>query len=92
MLQLEHIAFAVNDESRDKEIIRDVSLTIPDNKLVVLTGPNGGGKSTLAKLIAGIEKPTGGFVLPSCFAPSFSLSPSGRALTGMFPGIIPGRS
>ena len=60
MLQLEHIAFAVNEDSRDKEIIRDVSLTIPDNKLVVLTGPNGGGKSTLAKLIAGIEKPTSG--------------------------------
>ena len=60
MLKLEHIAFRVEEEDSGKEIIRDVSLTIPDNKLVVLTGPNGGGKSTLAKLIAGIEKPTSG--------------------------------
>jgi len=41
-------------------MIRDVSLTVPDRKLVVVTGPNGGGKSTLARLIAGIEKPTSG--------------------------------
>ena len=44
-------------------IIRDVSFTIPDNKFVVVTGPNGGGKSTLARLIAGIEKPTAGNIL-----------------------------
>ena len=60
MLELTNISFQVDAEGKDKEIIRDVSLTIPDRKLVVVTGPNGGGKSTLAKLIAGIEKPTGG--------------------------------
>ena len=60
MLELRNISFQVDAEGKDKEIIRDVSLTIPDRKLVVVTGPNGGGKSTLAKLIAGIEKPTGG--------------------------------
>jgi len=60
MLELKNISFQVDAEGKDKEIIRDVSLTIPDRKLVVVTGPNGGGKSTLAKLIAGIEKPTGG--------------------------------
>ena len=43
-----------------KEIIKDISLEIPDGKLIVITGPNGGGKSTLAKLIAGLEKPTSG--------------------------------
>ena len=63
MLELKNIAFQVDDEGKDKEIIRDVSLTIPDGKFIVITGPNGGGKSTLAKLIAGIEKPTGGRVL-----------------------------
>jgi len=60
MLELRNISFQVDAEGKDKEIIREVSLTIPDRKLVVVTGPNGGGKSTLARLIAGIEKPTGG--------------------------------
>ena len=60
MLELKNISFQVDAEGKDKEIIRDVSLRIPDRKLVVVTGPNGGGKSTLAKLIAGIEKPTDG--------------------------------
>ena len=60
MLELRNVSFLVDDEGKDKEIIRDVSLTIPDRKLIVVTGPNGGGKSTLARLIAGIEKPTAG--------------------------------
>ena len=60
MLELKNVSFQVDDAAEQKEIIRNVSLTIPDEKMVVITGPNGGGKSTLAKLIAGIEKPTEG--------------------------------
>ena len=60
MLELKNVSFLVDAEGKDKEIIRNVSLTVPDRKLVVVTGPNGGGKSTLARLIAGIEKPTEG--------------------------------
>ena len=63
MLELKHIAFDVEDSGKGREIIRDVSLTIPDGRLVVVTGPNGGGKSTLARLIMGIEKPTAGSIL-----------------------------
>lgn len=63
MLEIKNLSFAVDDETAEKEIIKDISLTIPDGKLIVITGPNGGGKSTLAKLIAGIEKPTAGQIL-----------------------------
>jgi len=63
MLELKNISFGVNEDGQEKEIIRDISLTIPDGKLVVITGPNGGGKSTLARLIAGIEKPDSGRIL-----------------------------
>lgn len=59
MLELKNISFQAEDE---KEILRDVSLVI-DDKIVVITGPNGGGKSTLAKVIAGIVMPTGGQIL-----------------------------
>ncbi len=60
MLTLENLSFDVKDEKGEKDIIKNLSLTIDDNKFVVITGPNGGGKSTLAKLIAGIYKPVSG--------------------------------
>lgn len=63
MLTLENISFGVKDEKGQKEIIKNLNLSIGENKFVVITGPNGGGKSTLAKLIAGIEKPVSGRIL-----------------------------
>ena len=64
MLELQNISFNVPEENgKDKEIIKDVSLTVTDGHLVVITGPNGGGKSTLAKIIMGIERPTSGRIL-----------------------------
>ena len=63
MLELKNVSFEVSDEKAQKEIIRGINLKIDDNKFVVITGPNGGGKSTLAKLIVGIEKPTSGQIL-----------------------------
>lgn len=63
MLELKNVSFEVPEEGMDKEIIKNISFVIPDGKFTVITGPNGGGKSTLAKLIAGIQKPTAGQIL-----------------------------
>ena len=62
MLELRNITYEVEDNQDNKEILKDVSLTI-DEHFVAITGPNGGGKSTLAKIIAGIIKPTSGQII-----------------------------
>lgn len=64
MLELQNICFQVADQAdKQKEIIRDLSLTFEDHTFIAITGPNGGGKSTLAKLIMGIENPTSGKII-----------------------------
>ena len=63
MLELKNLCFGVENEDSTKEIIRDVSFVVPDEQFAVITGPNGGGKSTLARLIMGIEKPSSGRIL-----------------------------
>ena len=60
MLTLEHVVWSLPDSG---EIIKGLDLTVETGKLVVVTGPNGGGKTTMAKLIAGIEQPTSGRIL-----------------------------
>ena len=62
MLELKNVSYGVEEEGRTKEILSDVSLKI-DQHFTVVTGPNGGGKSTLARMIAGIIKPTSGQIL-----------------------------
>lgn len=61
MLELQNISFQVSDDTNHtKEIIKNINLTFEDHTFIAITGPNGGGKSTLVKLIMGIEKPTSG--------------------------------
>jgi len=60
MLELRNVSFEIQDENGQKRILKNIQLKIDDKKFVVITGPNGSGKSTMAKLIAGIEKPTSG--------------------------------
>lgn len=63
MLELQDITLQVEENGKQKTIIDHLSLTIEDNKFVVITGPNGGGKSTTARIIAGIQQPTSGKIL-----------------------------
>lgn len=63
MLELRNVSFQVSEDSTDKEILKNVSFTLEDDKFVAITGPNGGGKSTLARMIAGIIKPVSGSIL-----------------------------
>ena len=63
MLELKNITYTVETETGEKlDILHDINLTI-DERFVAITGPNGGGKSTLAKVIAGIITPTSGRIL-----------------------------
>ena len=64
MLELVDLSYQVNDDEKNgnKEIIKNINLKINDG-FVAITGPNGGGKSTLAKLIAGIIKPSSGRII-----------------------------
>ena len=62
MLELQHISYDVEQDGDNKGILHDISLTI-NERFVAITGPNGGGKSTMAKIIAGIYKPTAGRIL-----------------------------
>ncbi|MCI5499253.1 MAG: ATP-binding cassette domain-containing protein [Clostridiales bacterium] len=63
MLELKGLSYQVEDNGGQTDILRGIDLTIEDNKFVVITGPNGGGKTTLAKTIMGLAKSTGGQIL-----------------------------
>ena len=63
MLELKGLSYQVEDNGGQTDILRGIDLTIPDNQFVVITGPNGGGKTTLAKAIMGLVKTNGGQIL-----------------------------
>ena len=63
MLELKNVSYSVSDDSGTADILKDVSLAIEDRKFIVITGPNGGGKTTLAKAVMGIVPLTSGQIL-----------------------------
>ena len=60
MLELKNLTLTVPSENGPMDILKDVSMTVEDKKFIVVTGPNGGGKTTLAKTIMGLATPTSG--------------------------------
>ena len=78
MLEIKNLSFS----AQGRKILDDISLTIPDGKLICLTGPNGGGKTTLAKMIAGVEKPDSGQILLDGLD-LVPLDPTARARAGV---------
>ena len=63
MLQLRDLRFTVHDGTTEKNILDGITLDIPDKRFIVITGPNGGGKTTLARSIMGINPVTSGQIL-----------------------------
>ncbi|MBR2782432.1 MAG: ATP-binding cassette domain-containing protein [Oscillospiraceae bacterium] len=63
MLELKHVSYQVSESNQQIDILQDVSFSIPEAKFVVITGPNGGGKSTIARMISGVARPTGGQII-----------------------------
>ena len=63
MLELKNLTLTVQAENGPMDILKNVSLTVEDKKFIVITGPNGGGKTTLAKVIMGLATPTEGQIL-----------------------------
>ena len=63
MLTLKNLSLTASDAQGRTDIVKNVSLDVEDGKFLVITGPNGGGKTTLAKLIMGLATPTGGQIL-----------------------------
>ncbi|GAB1484987.1 ATP-binding cassette domain-containing protein [Aminivibrio sp.] len=63
MLEVKNISLTLRDDEGEIQVLKDVSFTLDDKKIYVMTGPNGGGKSVLAKTIMGIHHPTSGQIL-----------------------------
>lgn len=63
MLELKNVSFDVPQGNNEKGILKNINVKIDDSKFIAITGPNGGGKSTLAKIIAGIYTPTSGQII-----------------------------
>ena len=63
MLEIQNLSYCVEGESGEIGILRDISLTVEDKKFIVITGPNGGGKTSLARAIMGINPASSGKIL-----------------------------
>jgi len=62
MLELQNVTLELAGD-KNIEILRDINTSFEEKKIYVVTGPNGGGKSSLAKVLMGVYQPTQGKIL-----------------------------
>lgn len=63
MLEFQNVSLKVEENGEEITILDDINLELGENKIYVITGPNGGGKTTLSRLLMGIRKPTSGKIM-----------------------------
>ena len=63
MLSIRDLTYHVHDDGGDKDILKNVNLDVEDGRFIVVTGPNGGGKTTLAKAIMGLVQNVSGSIV-----------------------------
>lgn len=63
MLEVKNLTFKVNENGIERSIVKDISFCVDDGEMLVITGPNGGGKSTLAKVLMGLEEADEGRII-----------------------------
>lgn len=63
MLEFQNVSLKVEENGKEVTILDDINLELGENKIYVITGPNGGGKTTLSRLLMGIRKPTSGKII-----------------------------
>lgn len=63
MLEVKNLTFKVNENGIERSIVKGISFDVKDGEMLVITGPNGGGKSTLAKVLMGIEQADEGQII-----------------------------
>lgn len=63
MLEVKNLTFKVNENGIERNIVKNISFAVDDGEMLVITGPNGGGKSSLAKVLMGIEAADDGQII-----------------------------
>lgn len=63
MLEVKNLTFQVNENGIERSIVENISFNVKDGEMLVITGPNGGGKSTLAKVLMGIDQASAGQII-----------------------------
>ena len=91
MLEVKNLTFKVDENGVERSIVQDISFTVEDGEMLVITGPNGGGKSSLAKVLIGIEKADAGqIVLDGAESSVYDLDRSAHAGVGLALAQPPG--
>ena len=92
MLEVKNLTFKVNENGIERNIVKDISFQVDDGEMLVITGPNGGGKSSLAKVLMGIETADSGqIILDGEDITSYDINHRANAGLGFAAGYLQGQ-